>query len=252
MRRVGSNKVFGLWMAAALLVAVACSGDKLLPGEPDVKTGSGVSTPAETGGGGSGTGGGSAKKPDDKPAPVPGSGSGSGETTKPAAASVEEQASAAVEALKRQDWSRLAELAHPDRGIRFSPYGFVDTDKDLVFPSAALGKLYADTTKYEWGIYEGSGEPIRLTFAEYYAKFIYDVDFAKPEQTAVNKVVGKGNMANNMSEAYPSDRYAFVEYHFSGFDPKYAGIDWKSLRLVFEKDGGRLYLIGIVHDQWTI
>lgn len=46
--------------------------------------------------------------------------------------------------------------------------------------------------------------------------------------------------------------YNYVEYHFPGFEKKYEGKDWKSLRLVFEKKNDRWYLVGIVHDQWTI
>ncbi len=29
-------------------------------------------------------------------------------------------------------------------------------------------------------------------------------------------------------------------------------MDWCSLRLVFEKWGAQYYLVGVVHDQWTI
>jgi hypothetical protein len=38
----------------------------------------------------------------------------------------------------------------------------------------------------------------------------------------------------------------------SGFDPEYEGMDWRSLRLVFEKKNDIWYLVGIIHDQWTI
>lgn len=57
-------------------------------------------------------------------------------------------------------------------------------------------------------------------------------------------------MIDNMSTAYPNG--SFVEYHFTGFDSQYAGIDWASLTLVFEENGGDWYLVGIVHGQWTI
>jgi hypothetical protein len=43
-----------------------------------------------------------------------------------------------------------------------------------------------------------------------------------------------------------------VEYHFSGFDKKFEGMDWASLKLVFENSNNEWYLVGIVHDQWTI
>jgi hypothetical protein len=40
----------------------------------------------------------------------------------------------------------------------------------------------------------------------------------------------------------------FVEYHFPGFDAKYEGLDWKSLRLIFDQKGTEWLLIGIQHD----
>ncbi|TMV49489.1 hypothetical protein FE783_13355 [Paenibacillus mesophilus] len=218
MRRFGSSTLFGLGVAVMLVFLAGCAA------------------PAN-------------KPPTDRP-----DGKAPTEQTpeKPAAPSAEEQGKAVVQALKEKDMNKLARMVHPDKGIRFSPYGYVDADKDLTFKPAAIGKLFEDNNVYEWGTYDGSGEPIKLKFAEYYAKFIYDADFAKAPQTSVNKTIGKGNMANNMSEAYPAARYDFVEYHYSGFDKKFEGMDWKSLRLVFEKDGSRLLLVGIVHDQWTI
>jgi hypothetical protein len=89
-----------------------------------------------------------------------------------------------------------------------------------------------------------------LTFAEYFERFIYSADFANPEQIGYNKVLQEGNSINNIPEYYPQAE--FVEYHFSGFDPQYEGMDWQSLRLVFEKVDGRYYLVGIVHAEWTI
>jgi hypothetical protein len=43
-----------------------------------------------------------------------------------------------------------------------------------------------------------------------------------------------------------------IEYYFSGFDPQYGGMDWRSLRLVFIKDSNNWYLAAIVHGEWTI
>ena len=43
-----------------------------------------------------------------------------------------------------------------------------------------------------------------------------------------------------------------VEFYFPGFDPQYAGMDWRSLRLVFMQQGSDWFLVGIIHDQWTI
>jgi hypothetical protein len=107
-----------------------------------------------------------------------------------------------------------------------------------------------DPTVYNWGTYDGSGMPIELTFREYYEEFVYDVDFARPDVVGFNERVGQGNSIDNIASAYPDG--VMVEYHFEGFDPEYAGMDWRSLRLVFEEKDGIWYLVGVVHDQWTI
>ena len=161
------------------------------------------------------------------------------------------RASEAIMALKDGDLDALSGLVHPDRGVRFSPYATVHAgdDDDLVFSADELKSLMADPTVYHWGTYDGSGMPIELTFRQYYEEFVYDVDFARPDVVGFNERVGQGNSIDNIASAYPDG--VMVEYHFEGFDPEYAGMDWRSLRLVFEEEDGIWYLVGIVHDQWT-
>lgn len=152
--------------------------------------------------------------------------------------------------LKNQDMTGLSTFVDPVKGIRFTPYAYIDTATNLVFTSAQISTLLTDTNTHLWGSYDGTGDPIQLTPQNYYDKFVYDVDFASPNLIGNNVIIGTGNTTNNMVQAYPGASY--VEFHFTGFDPQYAGMDWKSLRLVFEKTGGIWYLVGIVHDQWTI
>jgi hypothetical protein len=161
------------------------------------------------------------------------------------------RASEAIMALKDGDMDALSSLVHPDSGVRFSPYATVqDRDGgDLVFSAGEVPSLLTDSTVYNWGTYDGSGMPIELTFRQYYEEFVYDVDFVRPDVVGFNERVGQGNSIDNIASAYPDA--VMVEYHFEGFDPEYAGMDWRSLRLVFEEKGGGWYLVGVVHDQWT-
>lgn len=62
--------------------------------------------------------------------------------------------------------------------------------------------------------------------------------------------MGGGNSLDNVKEIYPDADY--TEFYFSGFDPKYDGMDWQKLRLIFKTKAGRTFLIAIIHDQWTI
>ena len=103
---------------------------------------------------------------------------------------------------------------------------------------------------YTWGYYDGIGDTINLKFIDYYNRFVYDVDFANPHMIGNNYLIGKGNSLINIEDAYSNAEY--VEFHFTGFESQYEGIDWKSLRLVFEEDNDKYYLIGIIHDEWTI
>jgi hypothetical protein len=159
-----------------------------------------------------------------------------------------------VRALRDQDWSTVSGAVHPDKGVRFSPYTYVRVgeggDGDRVFSAGELAGLAADETVYHWGSFDGTGEPIEMSFIEYYARFVYDADFGWPYAVGYNEIVGAGNTINNLAEVYPQAEV--VEYHLAGADPRFGGMDWRSLRLVLEPVGDTWYLVGIVHDEWTI
>lgn len=154
--------------------------------------------------------------------------------------------------LKNRNYSAFANYIHPVDGIRFSPYAFVDTVNHLRFSrSAFIAQVNkADSDMKTWGEFDGTGDPIRMTLNNYMRRFVYDVDFVKPEKSSINEFIGMGNSLNNLQTVYKNSD--FTESHFSGFDPKYGGMDWKTLRLVFKERNKRFYLVGIVHDEWTI
>lgn len=155
-----------------------------------------------------------------------------------------------IELIKDQDMNGLSQYIHPTLGVRFTPYFYVDTQTDQVFTSSQVVDLMQNTQVLKWGVYDGSGEPIDLKFSDYYDKFIYDQDFANPEFIGNNVAIGRGNIIDNVTAAYPNGH--FIEFHFSQIDPQYEGIDWESLRLVLEEHNNIWYLVGIIHGQWTI
>lgn len=158
---------------------------------------------------------------------------------------------AVLEALKAKDYQKFAGYFHPDSGVRFSPYAFVEPANDIQLTSEDLLMQLSQNEPLTWGTYDGSGEPITSTVAAYIEKFVYDANFLNAEKTAVDSFIGSGNSLNNLREAYPTNVH-FTEHYFSGFDKKYEGMDWRTLRLVWALHEGKYYLVGIVHDQWTI
>lgn len=162
---------------------------------------------------------------------------------------VEARATYALNALKSMSGTQLASIAHPDKGVRFSMYANIHTDRDQVLTATDLPRAFIDPRVRLWGISDGKGEDVRLTFADYYPKWVWDVDFSNAPDVAYNRAIGTGNTIDNSATVYPDA--VMVEYHFAGFDPQYGGMDWRSLRLFFEQKNGTWYLVGIVHAQWT-
>lgn len=159
------------------------------------------------------------------------------------------QAAVVVDLLSQADMDALAVYVHPEMGLRFSPYAYVQ-ETDIVFSVDQIPGLFAEDMTYLWGMYDGSGDPIKITFAEYYDRFVYDQNFANAEEIAFNqRIGGSGGTVNNIDEFFPGS--LMVEFHFSGFNPDYGGLDWRSLRLVFMRHGEAWFLVGIVHDEWT-
>lgn len=156
----------------------------------------------------------------------------------------------AVELIADMNMSDLASYVHPTKGVRFTPYDYVNTQDDIVIQAVQFQNLVNSPTVLLWGYFDGSGDPISMVFDDYYDRFIYDVDFENPHQIGNNTKIGMGNSLNNVDTAYPSGQ--FVEFHFTGFDPQYQGMDWKSLKLVFEQHNNAWHLVGIVHGEWTI
>lgn len=155
-------------------------------------------------------------------------------------------------AFKNKHYDSLSLFVHPDEGVRFSPYAFIDTTADQVI-SAQVVKSWADPknrVKILWGTTDPTDDPISLTIDGYVKRYVYDVDFVKPDSIRVNGFIGGGNTINNLAEIYKD--CSFVESHFPGFQKKFNGMDWRSLRLVFKQKDDKFYLVGVVHDEWSI
>lgn len=163
---------------------------------------------------------------------------------------IEQTADEIIQAISDRNSERISELVHPVKGLRYTPYTYVSLEQDRVLSKEEVKSFFKDNKAYVWGHYDGIGDEISLTPSEYYEKFIYSKDFKTAEKVGYNQVLSRGNMLENQFEVYENP--IVVEYYFSGFDPKYEGIDWESLRLVFEQYENDWKLVGIIHNQWTV
>ncbi|PRO66204.1 S-layer homology domain-containing protein [Alkalicoccus urumqiensis] len=158
-----------------------------------------------------------------------------------------QKADEVVDALAAADMGEFSSYVYTD-GVRFTPYGYV-TDDDVLFGAGEIEDAWNSGEDFYWGDYDGTGDDIIQSFSEYYDEFIYDRDYASAPQTAYNQRIGEGNSLNNIDEYYPDG--VFVEYHYPGSD-EFAGMDWSSLRIVMVESDGEWYVVGVIHDEWTI
>jgi hypothetical protein len=163
---------------------------------------------------------------------------------------IRETAASLIKALSAKNADAIAEMVHPTKGVRFTPYTYVSLESDLVFSQEEMRSFFDDQKVYLWGHYDGSGFDIELTPSQYYEKFVYDEDYINADQIGYNQVLSSGNALENQFEVY--DNPIVVEYYFPGFNPGYEGMDWSSLRLVFEPYQNDWKLVGIINNQWTI
>ena len=160
-----------------------------------------------------------------------------------------QQAMRIQRALANKDFSRITDDIHPTRGVRFSMYAYVHLDKDKVFSREQFAQyLNQSKIRFTWGELDGVGEELIVPLPEYLDTWIDGKKYNNARIT-VNTFESRGNMINNVNEAYPKSDV--VDFHYKGSD-KYDGIDWRGMRLVFDEYQGKRYLVGIINDRWTV
>lgn len=177
-------------------------------------------------------------------APMQASQTGANETAKAFARKV-------VSLIAERRIAELSELVHPQKGVLFSPCGYIDQVNAISLSGKQLVDAWQQNEAFIWGLEDGSGDPISLTIKNFFTEYVYSVDYLNADQVSVNKLIGYGNSLVNIDTVFPEA--VFVEFHFAGLFPEYQGLDWRSLRVVMEKDASDgWWLVAILNDQWTI
>lgn len=160
---------------------------------------------------------------------------------------LKEEAVQILAAIRAQDYVALSEVVHPEYGILFSPYPTVNLSSDRCLTAAQVSDFSRDFSKYIWGTYDGTGEPIDLTVQDYLSRFVLDAEFEKGT-IAVNAIQHTGNALENLEEVFDGCRY--VDFYLPASEAD--GLNWRSIHLVFEEYKGRLFLTAIIHSEYTV
>ena len=57
--------------------------------------------------------------------------------------------------IENKKFEELAQYVHPKKGVRFSQFGFINTDINLVLMPSQIKETTVDRTIYTWGVYAG-------------------------------------------------------------------------------------------------
>jgi len=163
----------------------------------------------------------------------------------------EQLAQLIVEKFAQGKLADIAPYVAEDVAVRFSPYPYIRKDVDFELSQSQFATAMSSDSVVTAREYDGSGEPMELTFAQYYNEFINDRAYATEAVIGVNTTNGLGSMIQNWQEIYSSEQYTSVEYYIEG-TAEYEGMDWNSLRLVFEEHDDQYFLVAVIHGQWTI
>jgi hypothetical protein len=153
-----------------------------------------------------------------------------------------------VRMLAERDFAGLGR--HVDaEGLRLSPYLTILPDSLRLSP-AELARCADDTRIRQWGTWDGQGDPIRMTCAEYFDRLVWVADFRAVRETAFDRPLAGGTDIDNHRALYPNAVIAWryrPEYRdAAGYHP------WQSLHLVFARRGGEWRLLAIARGTRTI
>jgi hypothetical protein len=126
-------------------------------------------------------------------------------------------------ALKAKDMEALSVLIHPEKGVRFSPYGFVGK-ADKRFDAASITGEMKDKKTYFWGFYDATRKPIKKTFKDYFKRFVYDRDFQKANFIAYNHIQ-RTDKDVNVFDFYKD--CVVIDYMYTG-EPEFMDLGWRS------------------------
>lgn len=150
--------------------------------------------------------------------------------------------------LRDKDFRGLEKHIHPVKGLFVSPYQYIGADvvnrESFFVDGKAFVAQTVSTTPRVWGYADGTGDPIRLSFAQFYVKWLYEHDYLQAPNVHVYRKY------TTISDVYPNARV--VLYEFPGFDEQYGGMDWSGLVVGIEEYEGEWYVVVLTHAQWMI
>lgn len=149
------------------------------------------------------------------------------------------------QAIQNQDGRLLASLIHPERGLRLRLSWW---NEEVLVPGEDVAGLFTSPTAYDWGMNEGSGEPVSGSFSEVLLPFLQK-DLLGATESACDEIL-HGPTAGMMllPEGY-QQVHSFTLYRPAPADSEF---DWGTWAVGIERWEGQYHLSYLVHYRYEI
>ncbi len=149
-------------------------------------------------------------------------------------------------AVTNQDSSLLAQLIHPERGLRIH-HAWWNPEVRLTYDE--VSEIFTSTAVYDWGIEDGSGSPIVGPFSQEILPLLQE-DLLLADDTACDEILHGGTAGIvRLPDGY--DAVHYYAFFRPGTD-EFAGMNWGSWVVGIEQWQGTYYVSYLVHYQWEI
>ncbi|MCB9422850.1 MAG: hypothetical protein H6667_23830 [Ardenticatenaceae bacterium] len=149
-------------------------------------------------------------------------------------------------AVANQDGNLLAQLIHPERGLRIHHAWW---NPEVFITQADARQIFTSAAGYDWGVQDGSGLPIVGSFKDNILPLLQQ-DLILAEETSCNEILHGGTAGFvRLPDGYEAVQY--YSLHRPGTD-EFAGMNWGTWVVGVEQWQGTYYVSFLVHFQWEI
>lgn len=149
-------------------------------------------------------------------------------------------------AVINQDGNLLAQLIHPERGLRLRHAWW---NPEVSISQTSARQIFTSAAGYDWGVEDGSGFPIVGSFKEEILPLLQR-DLVLAAETGCDEIIHGGTAGFvRLPDGY--DAVHYYSLHRPGTE-EFAGMNWGTWVAGVEQWQGAYYLSFLVHFQWEI
>jgi len=140
----------------------------------------------------------------------------------------------------------LAQLVHPERGLRLHHSWW---NPEVRLTQANVRNIFASNIQIDWGVQDGSGNPITGTFSQEILPLLQN-DLLKASESACDEILHGGTAGLvRLPDGYEPVHY--YSLHRPGTE-EFAGMNWGTWVVGVEQWQDSWYVSFLVHFQWEI